>query len=161
MKVKIGDVVFDSNIEISFVPLSKIINSFSSVINMDKIWITRLTTFQIQCGGIDRLQVWFTEPHYTESVWYSEMDVPIGCERENGCYAKNGWEVCHGKTQQPVSFGGIFGYDSEISNFVWNKLLNHYGNTEFREWHNYESLNPECCIKNFMIELNLNVTLKL
>lgn len=122
------------------------------------IYITRLSAFQIQCGGLDRLQVWFTCPQYYEPEYFNEIDFPFGSEREYGCHAVNGWNVYSGKTQTPVSFGGLFGYDNEISDYVWNKLKEHFGNTEFREWEEYEKSNEECSIKNFFLKMELNIT---
>ena len=122
------------------------------------IYITRLSAFQIQCGGLDRLQVWFTKPHYYEPKYFDGNDFPFGNEREYGCFAPNGWNVYSGKTQTPVSFGGLFGYDNEISDFVWNKLKGHFGNSEFEKWEEYEKDNEECSIENFMIQLELNIS---
>ncbi len=125
------------------------------------IYITRLSSFQIQCGGLDRLQVWFSCPHYSEPYYFDEIDVPFGSGyKENGCYSKNGWQVNYGKTQSPVSFGGLFGYDNELSNYVWKKLEEHFGNTDFKEWENYEKNNPECNIKNFFLKIDLNIFMK-
>ena len=106
------------------------------------IYITRLSAFQIQCGGLDRLQVWFTCPQYYEPQYFNEMDNPFGSERELGCYDTKGWKVYSGKTQSPVSFGGLFGYDNEISH----------------EWEKYEKNNEACSIKNFFLKMELNIT---
>lgn len=122
------------------------------------IYITRLSAFQIQCGGLDRLQVWFSQPHYSEPYYFKEIDDFTGSQREIGCYAKQGWQVSGGKTQQSVSFGGLFGYENDLSDFVWSKLQSHFGNTEFLEWHNYEKEYEECCIKNFFLKIDLNIT---
>lgn len=121
------------------------------------IWITRQSAFSIQCGGLDRLQVWFTCPNYYEPYYFNEIDEPFGSEREYGCFAKQGWQVHEGKTQASVSFGGLFGYESEISDFVWNKLKEHFGNSDFRTWEEYEKNNIECHTKNFMLKINLNM----
>lgn len=124
---------------------------------MKTIWVTRLSSFQIQCGGLDRLQVWFTCPYFSEPYYFQEIDNPFASEREIGCYSHQGWQVHGGKTQQPVSFGGLFGYESEISSFVWEKVCSHFGDTDFRGWETYEKENPECCIKNFFLKIDLDV----
>lgn len=123
------------------------------------IYITRSSAFSIQCGGLDRLQVWFTKPAYYEPSYFEEIDNPFGSEREIGCYATKGWAVHSGKTQAPVSFGGIFEYENEIALFVWKKLCEHFGNTDFREWDNYEKENEDCSIKNFFLKIDLKVAL--
>lgn len=128
---------------------------------MDKlIYITRLSAFQIQCGGLDRLQVWLTKPHYSEPFYFEEIDVPFGSERELGCYAKKGWQLHGGKQQSPICFSALFGYDSDIAIYVWDKLNEHFGNANFREWDTYEKENEDCNIKNFFLTINLNIEFK-
>lgn len=123
------------------------------------IYVTRLSAFQIQCGGLDRLQVWFTCPHYSEPYYFEEIDNPFGSEREIGCYAVRGWQVCGGKIQQSVSFGGLFGYEGELPEFVWKKVIEHFGDVDFREWNKYEEEHEECSIKNFFLKIDLNITM--
>lgn len=125
-----------------------------------KIWITRTSAFQIQCGGLDRLQVWFKKPIWTESKFEEEIDMPFGTYLSQGCFVPNGWGVHGGKVQQNVSFGGVFGYEGKIPEYVWNKLCEHFGNSEFREWENYEKENPDCCVKNFLLSIELDINIK-
>lgn len=125
-----------------------------------EIWITRQSAFSLQVAGVDRLQVWFTKPSYFAETYFTEDTNPFGYEREIGCRTRNYWAVHHGKTQQPVSFGGIFGYEGEFVDKVWNELIKHFGNTEFREWDNYEKANKETCnISNFLLHVKLDFSL--
>lgn len=136
-----------------------------------KIWITRSSAFSIQCGGVERLSVWFREPVWVEK-W--AKDGLHGEEMFDDATVKSGirradWEVMQSGVlwiDRPVSFGKLFGYgdrkdegENTIVGYVWNKLTDHFGNTEFTEWHEYERNNTDCCIKNFKLEIDIKVTL--
>lgn len=124
-----------------------------------KIWITRPSAFQLQCGGIDRLRVWFRKPVWTESKFIPEKDLMFGSYMSDGCFVPNGWGVHGGAIQNSISLGAAFGYDNELSNDVWLKLNEHFGNTDMREWDIYEKNNVECSIQNFILSYNIGIIL--
>lgn len=137
-----------------------------------EIWVTRQTAFGIQCGGLERLQVWFRKPVWVEE-WKDQAsyNLPFGHESElNGARIAK-WEVREGGScwiETPISFGKLFGYDdrkeeseNEIARFVWSKLEEHFGNSDFDQWHEYEKEHPECHMRNFLLEIDLNVKIKL
>ena len=125
-----------------------------------KIWITRKDAFEIQCGGIDRLQVWFRKPKYYQSFYRAE-DLPFGGGEERGC-REEGWRVIGGGMETSFSFGKAFGYledgneNKELVEFVWNKLKDHFGNTDFQEWHAFEK-DGGCKQRDFLLEVDVNI----
>lgn len=134
-----------------------------------KIWVTRQSAFSIQCGGLERLLVWFRQPTWVEE-WRTELqdDTPFeDLSDMNGRKTAN-WEVRQsGVTwiDRPVSFGKLFGYsdrkeetENEIANYVWHQLEKHFGNTPFEQWHEYEKENTSCCRKNFILEIDIKVS---
>lgn len=137
-----------------------------------KIWVTRSTAFSIQCGGLERLQVWFRKPEYIETWNLSGMppDMPFDDPTEKaGIRTSSGWQVRESGNMwitESYSFGKMFGYcdrgnsEDEISEYVWNKLNEHFGNTPFNEWHEYERKHEECCVRRFLIELEIEVNIK-
>lgn len=136
-----------------------------------KIWITRSSAFSIQCGGLERLFVWFRKPIWTEKFMdLSSYDSPFGEvsnmnggrieDWESGDDSGNMWVT------QPYSFGNLFGYgdreeesENEISRHVWKKLEEHFGNVDFKEWDKYEKENEKCHRKYFLLELDINMKL--
>jgi hypothetical protein len=121
------------------------------------IYITRLSAFQLVCGGMARLQVWLECPYYTEPYYYQEIDYPFGSEREIGCFAKRGWQLHHSNFQNSIPFNQLFGYDSDFSKEVWKKVYEHFGNTDFRKWEKYEKENENCSIKNFFLKYDIEI----
>lgn len=122
-----------------------------------KIYITRKDARSIQVGGLGRLDVWFNKPIWHEpKVWKSGSN-PFADEWEVGCYSPNGWGVYYGAIQHPISFGTIFGYDSEFPQEVWKILRNHFNNEDFRSWDKYEEENIECDVKYFFLEIDLKL----
>lgn len=136
-----------------------------------KIWVTRNSAFSIQCGGLERLFVWFRKPRFIEE-WRDQasFDLPFGEESELNGARISDWECSRDNSlwiSSPVSFGKLFGYtdrqeksENEIAEYVWGKLTEHFGNTEFDKWDQYEKENPQCCRKNFLLEIELNITMK-
>ena len=128
--------------------------------NATEIWVTRLSAFQLQCGGVDRLQVWFQKPVWTENKFFEEIDMPFGDKEEVGCRIPARWGVYGGKIQTSLSFGALFGYKGEIVEIIWKKLHEHFGNSNFRDWESYESEHPDSChISKFMVNLTLNYSI--
>lgn len=121
------------------------------------IWITRLSAFQLQCGGLSRVQVWLKCLVYIKPEYFEEIQNPFGSEREIGRYSPKGWGVNGGNFQTSIPFDQLFGYDNKISKEVWTKLKEYFGNSDFREWESYEKENEECSIKNFMLKINLEI----
>lgn len=126
--------------------------------NKIDVWVTRLSAFQIQCGGLDRLQVWFSKPTYYESKFFTE-ETHFWTDREVGCLEASKWMVVGGKMQYSCPFSSVFGFDSDISVYVWEKLCAHFGNVDFREWGDYEKENEKCKIENFLLKIPINFTL--
>lgn len=132
-----------------------------------KIWITRSTAFSIQCGGLERLFVWFREPRYVEKWDLRGMPPTDIFDEESpraGIRVSSGWEVPHGGTtwiNGCVSFGKLFGYEGEIPDLVWSKLEKHFGNKPFDTWHEYERENPKSCnVSIFLLEIEIDIKLK-
>ena len=92
-----------------------------------KIWITRNSASEIMFGGLERLFVWFRKPRFVmEYIQEKDRDNIFGyiTEQERPLYKSNGWESTSSECwiTNSVSFGKLFGYESEISLYVWEKL---------------------------------------
>lgn len=140
-----------------------------------KIWITRGSTGELHSRGLERCFVWFDKPIYSffhmSDEEINDSPFPINLKRGMG---KLGWinnpysRGCHGK----VSFGDLFGYGAEhegealhlnhipgLSEYVWDKLEEHYGKTKFPiGWHEYEK-EGKCRQEDFLLEIELNITI--
>lgn len=131
-----------------------------------KIWITRHSTGSLHAGGLERCEVWFTKPMYhfivTDPSIVEELPFGGGVRQGLGRY---GWRTENGLP--PLSFGKLFGYgDGEaivkgLPEYVWDKLLEHYGNTEFPlGWYKYEE-EGNCRQEEFILEIDLNITFEI
>lgn len=136
-----------------------------------KIWITRDVTGSIHAGGLERLYVWFAKPKFFYAAnSYNELDdLPFGNEPGKGL-GRFGWAVDHyscGVPHESISFAKLFGYGDNIyhngyvpglSHYVWGKLCEHYGNTEFViGWYEYENAG-KCKQEDFLLEIDLSIT---
>lgn len=138
-----------------------------------KIWITRDSTGSLHAGGLDRLTVWFSKPIYVfEAIKASELDeeIPWGFSGKEGCRTI-GWiydsraRGCSATARFADMFGYGFPEDRDVvkglPDYVWDKLNEHYGNTEFvHGWYEYEKSHPECNVENFLLEIDLEVIFK-
>ena len=100
-----------------------------------KIWITRSSAFQIQCGGAERLQIWFSKPEFhLIKLEEKDRDIPFGdyLGDDHGLYMRYGWQESQNKIGKGISFGKVFGYSGESEpNFifaetVWKKVQEHF-----------------------------------
>jgi hypothetical protein len=132
-----------------------------------KIWITRSNAFSIQCGGLQRLHVWFSKPHYV-LVPYEEKDrdTPFGYWSDShGFYREHGWETLD-KRNQVLSFGDYFGYtdenedNEELATFIWNKVQEHFKNRHWDDWWEMEK-SGEIHKKDFLLEIDIEIKIKL
>ena len=128
-----------------------------------KKWIVRDTAFSIQCGGLERLKVHFTKPEYFYiKLTDKQRDTPFGyvSDRE-GLFYKVGWSEPDAKSMLPsISLGQFIGYDNEISHFVWDKLVEHFHNEPFDNWHIVER-EGRSRIEDFCLELNISISINL
>lgn len=135
-----------------------------------KIWITRQSAFSIQCGGLERLFVWFRKPKW---VW-EWRDIPSDSCPFGDLSDLNGrriakWEPMEsGITwiDRSFSFGKMFGYadrkeenENEIASFVWNKLKEHFKNEDFDKWDEVEK-RGDAKIEDFLLEIDLDIKMK-
>lgn len=126
-----------------------------------KIWITRRSAFQLQCGGVDRLDVWFTKPHFFYRMWQNEEDMMFSSFKEGGC-REEGWRVAHGKNQNSISFAAFAGGDNYKENEslideVWKMVCQHFNQAPFQDWYDIEKAG-KVHYKDFLLEIDLSVT---
>jgi hypothetical protein len=125
------------------------------------IWIVRNSAFSIQCGGLERLFVYFTKPVYVFSkpMTSKQRDTPFGDILESeGLYDKYGWIEPNEKTWvKSVSVGNWIGYENEISELIWEKLKEHFHNEPFENWHIIEK-EGRSKIEDFCLELNIKIS---
>lgn len=127
-----------------------------------KIWIVRNSAFSIQCGGLERLFVYFTKPVYVFSkpMTSKQRDTPFGDILESeGMYDKYGWIEPNKKTWvERVSVGNWIGYENDISEYIWEKLKEHFHYEPFENWHILEK-DGKSNIEDFLLELQVSVSL--
>jgi hypothetical protein len=126
------------------------------------IWVVRNSAFSIQCGGLERLFVYFTKPVYvfTKPMTSKQRDTPFGDILESeGLYDKYGWIEPNEKTWvKPVSVGNWLGYENEVSELIWEKLKEHFHNEPFENWHVIEK-EGRSKIEDFCLELKIVISL--
>jgi hypothetical protein len=134
-----------------------------------KIWITRSSAFSIQCGGLERLFVWFRKP-----VWVAEWrdassyDSPFDDPTDLVGKRVANWEVRESNSSwisTSLSFGKMFGYgdrkeegENEIAKYVWSKLEEHFKNEPFDDWHEVEK-RGDAKKQDFILEIEINIKL--
>lgn len=116
-----------------------------------KIWVTRQSTGSLHAGGLELCHVWFTKPVYkyydSRPVYVQDEECPFRINPMEGL-GRWGWGPSHerGCWDSP-SFGKLFGYGDNrepghvvgLAEYVWDKLNEHYGGTEFPHgWYAYE-----------------------
>ena len=136
-----------------------------------KIWITRQNTGSLHAGGLERCDVWFSPPVYVfNSVRLRDLEeMPFGYADGRDGLERWGWIADHGSHKNylgSISFGKLFGYGGEdfhpghvdgLAEYVWTKLQEHYGNTEFVQgWYEHEKAG-KCKQEDFLLEIDLNV----
>jgi hypothetical protein len=124
-------------------------------------WVIRQSAFSIQCGGLERLFIHFSKPkYYLEILTEKERDIPFGfISTQAGIFRKVGW-VSNDKTWiKPLSVGNWIGYDNPVSDFIWDKLKEHFKNKPFDDWHLLEQ-SGECKVEDFLLEIDLLISLK-
>lgn len=134
-----------------------------------KIWITRRSAFSIQCGGLERLNVWFRKPSWVNE-WRdrASYDLPFGQESELNGARISEWEVrCDNSSgiARSMSFGKLFGYndresegENSLAEFVWHKVCEHFDQANFDKWHELEnSGNDKYQISKFLLEIDLDI----
>ena len=128
------------------------------------VWVVRNSAFSIQCGGLERLFVYFTKPIYmfTKPLNSKQRDTPFGyISEKEGLYEKYGWVEPNKKTWvQKQSVGNLIGYDNEVSDFIWKKLQEHFHNEPFENWHIVEK-EGRSKIEDFCLELKISVSLRI
>ena len=141
-----------------------------------KIWITRQTTGSLHSGGLERCDVWFVEPVYVfGKIKLQDLrDMPFG-DKGTGEGMEGlerwGWRTdrcSHNYYNGSISFGKLFGYSDGkhpghvegLAEYVWGKLKEHYGNTEFVQgWYEYEKAG-KCKQEDFLLEIDLDIKFK-
>ncbi len=128
-----------------------------------KIWITRESAFQIQCGGIERLYVWFSKPEFhLIKLEEKDRDIPFGdyLGQDHGYYRRYGWQESENKIGRGLSFGKVFGYSGEsapnssFAEIVWEKLREHFLNQPIKIWDTLEK-EGKCKAEDFLLELEI------
>lgn len=144
-----------------------------------KIWITRQSASSLHAGGLERCNVWWIKPIYThyclDSIEIQADKIPWGIDPKTGL-GDYGWQnkpfSDHSqvvKAVGSVSFGHLFGYGSDeakynynyidgLADYVWDKLLEHFNNTEFPHGWLKEEKEGRSNIKDFILEIELNVS---
>lgn len=138
-----------------------------------KIWITRQETGSLHAGGLERCDVWFYPPVYVFNATRLRdlEDMPFGWSDGRDGLERWGWRADHGNHGNylgHISFGKLFGYAEKghsghvngLAEYVWKKLNEHYGNTEFVQgWYEYEKAG-KCKQEDFLLAINLDIQFK-
>jgi len=123
-------------------------------------WVTRGSAFSIQCGGLERLSIWFSKPiYYYEKYSERERDNLFGyIGEEQGLYRKSGWHSNDKTWVTKQSVGNWIGYDNKLSQYIWKKLCEHFHNEDFDEWHNIEK-EGRSNVEDFCLEIKISISL--
>lgn len=132
--------------------------------NSITVWVVRHSAFSIQCGGLERVFVHFTKPTYvfTKPLTSKQRETPFGDILESeGLYDRFGWIETEKKTWvERVSVGNWIGYNNEISEYIWEKLKEHFHNEPLENWDTIEK-DGRSKIEDFCLELNISLSLNL
>ena len=131
-----------------------------------KIWLTYDSAGHLHSRGLEGVFVWFSKPDYhyikTTRDWEDEC-LPFG--NENGQregVQRFGWlcdDFSRGE-KKFVSFGKVFGYGEGFPMVVWEKLEQHFGSTNLREWSTIAK-EKNVTAANFLLEVDLEFTFKI
>ena len=131
-----------------------------------KIWITRQSAGSLHAGGLERCSVWFTKPVYLFACWdkYHLLDLPFESDESRGL-GIYGWHIPGRGEPKSISFGTVFGYSEDhneykwFADLVWDKLKEHFNNTEFPlGWLNEERAGRSK-EQDFILELDIKITI--
>lgn len=125
-----------------------------------KAWVVRSSAFSIQCGGLQRLFIHFSQPKYFYEKLSEECrDTPFGdISIHEGIFRKAGWHETHKTWIHCQSVGNWIGYDNPVSDFIWEKLCEHFLNEPFETWHILEK-EGKSNIEDFCLEIQLSISL--
>ena len=125
-----------------------------------KAWVVRQSAFSIQCGGLERLFIHFAQPtYYYEKYSEKERDTPFGdITEQEGLFKKVGWHSNPKMWVQEQSVGNWLGYDNGVSDYIWNKLCEHFLNAPFDTWHELEK-EGKCKVEDFCLEIELKISI--
>lgn len=128
-----------------------------------RIWITRLSAGSLHAGGLERCRVWFTKPEYHFRVTDFERwdDSPFDSDPKKG-YGRFGWYPKDNRGEpNSLSFGKAFGYadeeNSELAEYVWNKLIEHFNNTKFPLGWSEEEDAKRANEEDFLLEIDISI----
>lgn len=127
------------------------------------IWCTYDLAGSLHSSGLEMVLVWFSKPQYhfikNTRDWEDE-DLPFGQENEQREGVQRfGWranEYDRGETK-PISFGRVFGYESNMAKHVWNKLCLHFNDPELRHWSDIER-EGKAKPSDFLLEIKIDIT---
>ena len=121
-------------------------------------WVVRQTASSIQFGGLERLFVHFSKPtFYYRTQKFESIDNPFNDPTEKcGIFEEADWRS-NGKTWVPnLSVGNWLGYDNSLSDYIWDKLCEHFNGKPFEEWEDMEK-NGIVKREDFCLELDLKL----
>lgn len=123
-----------------------------------KCWIVRNSASNIMCGGLERLFIYFAKPEFFyRTNKFETGDNPFSEPTQKcGLYKEAGWHSNHKMWTHQMSVGKWIGYDSEMSDFIWKKLCEHFHNAPMDNWVRIEEegLSKQ---EDFLLELELHL----
>ena len=124
-----------------------------------KIWIVRNSATSIQFGGLERLFIHLNKPCFFKKRFLPRGESPFDDDDDKcGIYINAGWKSDDGKiwTKSPISVGNWLGYDNNISNYIWEKLQQHFGCPYIELWDIVEA-NGIAKQEDFILELDIKI----
>jgi hypothetical protein len=124
-----------------------------------EIWITFCNAGSLHSGGLTNCKVWFSQPVYLQAKYtrdWEDEDLPFTCnvQEDVQTYGWNANPFERGERSN-VSFGKVFGYTSELTIAVWQKLCEFYGDDELRHWMEIEKADETKHASNFCLNIKL------
>jgi len=129
-----------------------------------KLYVTYYSAGSLHAGGLERCDVWFDKPIFVyikNTRDWEDEDIPFGTDSQKQGVQKYGWEhdrMNSGTEYKKVSFGKVFGYECGLSDYVWKKLIEHFGDPELRHWADIEK-SGKSQPQDFCLELNLKLNI--
>lgn len=115
--------------------------------------------------GLSGVQIWLSKPFYHFREARPE-DTPFIFTEDHGI-VDVGWRLCSGPMQHPIVFSELIGYsdgeDAErasIAEYVWDCIRIHFKNAPFGSTWAYMEENKEVLSKDFLLKLDINISLK-
>lgn len=116
---------------------------------MNKIWVTFSSSTSLGASGLKRAYFWLEEPVYTFYKRWKDSEI-------DGL-STYGWSIPGKPNGKCYSVGDFFGYDSQISVYIWQKLCDFFESENLIDWDSKaEGKTPDL----FLLEIDISLSFR-